>query len=501
MNRRTFVRKTGLLSLAAGISSIGSTASTNNEQIPQGETFHFKREIPVGDTYDLIVAGGGPAGASAAICAARLGVKVLLVEATGCLGGIGTSGLVTAFDPMSDGEQLLVGGLMKEIVNTLYLRGCLCPDVTPDIYSKRMHFWTPFQVEGYKLLLDELVAAAGVEVQFFTHVIDADADVGQGKVRGVILNNVEGYRYVTAKTFVDGTGNGVLSQLCGASYQDAGIDTPNIMPATLMSLFSAINFEEYYKGNQYESLQKALADGHFTQHDRLLPGMFRVNRTTANLNGGHMFNLNALRCKDLTDGMMLGRRLVQEYYAFYKKYMPGCENMELITTAAIAGIRESRRVMGEYELNIDDYIARRKFPDQIGVFCKFVDIHPYDTSEEEWERFRSESGQYLANNNHIVTRYKKGESFGIPYGILVPKGWTNLWVAGRCASADVKVQGSIRVQPSCSMMGQAAGTAAVQSIKTGRPANDLNTEKLVETLRKAGANLPQKTLSSKMTFS
>jgi hypothetical protein len=402
---------------------------------------------------------------------------------------------------MSDGEQLLVGGLMKEIVETLYLRGCLCPGVTPDIYSKRMHFWTPFQVEAYKLLLDELVTATGIEVQFFTRIIDADADVGQGKVRGVILNNIEGYRYVTAKTFVDGTGDGILSQLCGASYQDAGIDTPNIMPATLMSLFSAINFEEYNKGNQYESLQKALTDGHFTQYDRLLPGMFRVNRTTANLNGGHMFNLNALRCKDLTDGMMLGRRLVQEYYSFYKKYMPGCENMELITTAAIAGIRESRRVTGEYELNIDDYIARRKFPDQIGIFCKFVDIHPYNTSEEEWERFRSESGQYLANNSHIVTRYKKGEYFGIPYGILVPKGWTNLWVAGRCASADVKVQGSIRVQPSCSMMGQAAGTAAVQSIRSGRPAYDLNTEELVKTLREAGANLPQKTLSSKMTLS
>jgi hypothetical protein len=362
-----------------------------------------------------------------------------------------------------------------------------------------MNLWTPFQVEGYKLLLDELATDSGVHVQFFTHVIDADADSGQGKVNGIILNNIEGYRYVTAKTFIDGTGDGVLSQLCGAAYQDAGIDTPHIMPATQMSLFSAINFDEYFKGNQYDSLQKALADGHFTQHDRLLPGMFRVNRTTANLNGGHMFNLNALRCKDLTDGMMLGRRLVQEYYDFYRKYMPGCENMELVTTAAIAGIRESRRVTGEYELNINDYIARRTFPDQIGIFCKFVDIHPYDTSEQEWERFRSESGQYLANNSQIVTRYKKGEYFGLPYGILVPKGWENLWVAGRCASADVKVQGSIRVQPACSMMGQAAGTAAVQSIRTGRPANDLNTEELVKTLREAGANLPQKTLSPRMT--
>jgi hypothetical protein len=503
--RRDFIKHSAIGGIAATACLPGLRMTASGAASVDGmeakRTHTLRREIPVGDAYDLIVAGGGPAGASAAVCAARLGAKVLLVEATGCLGGIGTSGLVTAFDPMSDGEQLLVGGLMKEIAGTLYSRGCLCPGVTPDIYSRRMHFWTPFQVEGYKLLLDELVTAAGVEVRFFTHVIDADADTGQGKVEGIVLNNIEGYQYVTAKTFVDGTGNGVLSQLCGASYQDAGTDTPNIMPATLMSLFSAINWEEFSKGSQADSLQKALADGHFTQHDRHLPGMFRVNRTTANLNGGHMFNLNALRCKDLTDGMMRGRRLVQEYYSFYRKYMPGCENMELITTAAIAGIRESRRVTGEYELNIDDYIARRKFSDQIGVFCKFIDIHPYDTSEEEWDRFRLESGEDLANNSHIVTRYKKGEHFGIPYGILVPKGWANLWVAGRCASADVKVQGSIRVQPACSMMGQAAGTAAVQSIKTGRPASDLNTEELVKTLRKAGANLPQETLSSEMTRS
>jgi len=96
-------------------------------------------------------------------------------------------------------------------------------------------------------------------------------------------------------------------------------------------------------------------------------------------------------------------------------------------------------------------------------------------------------------------KLKEGECFGIPYSVLVPKGWKNLWVAGRCVSADVKVQGSIRVQPAASMMGQAAGTAAVQFLKTGQPACDLNTETLVETLREAGAYLPQESLSSKMT--
>ncbi len=165
--------------------------------------------------------------------------------------------------------------------------------------------------------------------------------------------------------------------------------------------------------------------------------------------------------------------------------------MELFTTASLIGVRESRRIVGEYELNIDDYMARREFPDQIAVFNKFVDIHPYDTSDEEYERLMNEAFRDF--------RLNPGEYFGIPYGILVPKGWQNLWVAGRCASSDVQVHGAIRVQPAASMMGQAAGTAAVQSIRTGKVASEIDTEVLVNTLRDHGAYLPQPELSKTMT--
>jgi len=188
---------------------------------------------------------------------------------------------------------------------------------------------------------------------------------------------------------------------------------------------------------------------------------------------------------------MLGRRIAQDYIAFYRKYIPGFEKLEHVTTASLLGIRESRRIVGEYELNLADYMARREFPDQIGVFNKFVDIHPYDCSEAEYDRFRSEA--------HSTARLGRGERFGIPYGILVPRGWKNLWVAGRCASSDVAVHGSIRVQPAASMMGQAAGTAAVQSLRTGLPAGELDMRELIGTLRVNGANLPQKELSEEIT--
>jgi hypothetical protein len=221
--------------------------------------------------------------------------------------------------------------------------------------------------------------------------------------------------------------------------------------------------------------------------------MFQIGETQGFVNSAHVFNVNSVRCDSLTEGMMRGRRLAREYIDFYKTYVPGCEKIEHVCTGSLLGIRESRRIVGEYELNFDDYVGRRQFPDQIGVFNKFVDIHVYDTSLEEWERFRKMRNE--------TARLEPGECFGIPYGILVPKGWKNLWVAGRPNSSDVMVHGSIRVMPACAMMGQAAGTAAVQSIRTGQVACDLDTEALVTTLRKDKAYLPQNELSKTMTRS
>jgi hypothetical protein len=183
--------------------------------------------------------------------------------------------------------------------------------------------------------------------------------------------------------------------------------------------------------------------------------------------------------------------LVSEYVQFFREYLDGCENIRSLATANLLGTRESRRIVGEYELDWDDFRARRKFPDQIAIYCKQVDIHVYDTSREEYERFLQEFDE--------LGRPADGEYYGIPYGVLVPKGWVNLWTAGRCVSTDVKVNGSLRDQPGCMLMGQAAGTAAAQHVQTGEPACELNTRTLVETLRARGANLPQTELSNTMT--
>jgi len=447
------------------------------------DTFTLTRTMPVETGYDLVVCGGGPAGAAAAISAGRLGRRVLLVEATGCLGGMGTSGLVTAFDPMANGERMLVGGIMREIVETLYEQGELKPGIDPDTWRRKHMHWTPFRVEGYKRLLDELVIDAGVEVRFFTRLIDADAHPDSGRVNAVVLHNIEGYTCVQAPCFVDATGDAVLADLVGAACREAGRDTPHIMPASLPSLFTGIDWSDLDHPKQYAALLRALEDGHFTQHDRHLPGMAQVGDQVGYLNGGHLFNLNALRCQSLSEGVMLGRRIAKEYLDFYRKYVPGCEHLEHVTTASLIGVRESRRIVGEYELVADDYLNRRHFPDQIGLFNKYIDVHAYDTSDEQWFRYKNEY-------DNPSMRLGEGEAFGIPYRVLVPRGWKNLWVAGRTASADVQMHGVIRVQPAAAMMGQAAGTAASQAIQHDQDAITLDIDQLVDTLREHGAYLP-----------
>jgi len=487
--RRSFLAAAaaGCSAAAAGCASAPHAARAAAAS-PHG-TYRFTREIPSEDGYDLVVAGGGPAGTAAAVSAARLGANVLLVEATGCLGGMGTSGLVTAFDPMADGNRMLVGGLMREIVTAMHARGFLGPQVTEDYFGRRFNCWTPFRVEGYKLVLDELAAAAKVEVRYFTRVIEADAS--QGRLNGVILQNVEGLRYVRARAFVDATGDASLAALCGVPCREAGRDTPNIMPPTLCAQLGGIDWSRAKKANQQALVERAIREGQFTYKDRHVPGLFQVGETTGMLNAGHVFRMNAVRCDSLSEGMARGRRLVQEYLAFYRKYVPGCEQAELVTTGSLMGVRESRRIVGEYELTYDDYIAQRQFPDQIGLYNAPVDIHVYDDSEAEYQRYHQEFTR--------TGRLQAGQCFGIPYGILVPRAWQNLWVAGRCNSSDVRAHGAIRVQPACAMMGQAAGTAAVQALATGQPACDLDTAALVATLRREGAFLPQAELSRAMT--
>ena len=453
--------------------------------------FAFSKEIEAEHEYDIVIAGGGIAGTSAAIAAGRLGARVLLLESTATLGGMGTSGLVNAFDGMADGEKALVGGVMREIVETMYEQGELASWQTPDTWRKNLLHPTRFNPEALKRLLDKMTVESGAEIRFLSKVVAADT--GNNRINGVVVSQQEGLRYIPAKCFIDATGDAHLSVMAGAEYLQAGRDTDKIMPPTLCSLWAGIDFSRTEEAKKY--FPEAIADHLFTDPEEVRLSQFIMSNAgennTAGLNGGHIFGTDAVNTSSYTHAMIKGRKLAKEYETFLRQYVPGYEKVDLATTASLLGVRESRRVVGEYTLTFDDLRSGRHFADQIGVFNKEVDIHLYRPDEAHYKEQKE-----LAEK---IGRLGKGESFGLPYGILVPKGWKNLWVAGRCVSTDVLVHGATRVMPSASMMGQAAGTAAVQAIEKKETANHLNVAALIETLRGNGAILPQKALPKSIT--
>ena len=303
--RRDFLACSGIgaLGMMAGVPAYAGVSQHSSEKKENAGTYQYSRKIPIHDDYDLVVAGGGPAGSAAAISAARLGAKVLLVEATGCLGGTGTASLVTLFSLVSSGKEMIVRGLMKEIIESMYHRKFLHPGINPNHWQTSLH-GIPFLVEGYKLILDELATSAGVHVKFYTRVIDVDADAKKGQVTGMILSNIEGQSYVKAKTFIDCTGDAYIADLSGVTCREAGKDTPTIMPPTLCSLVTGFDVSKLRGIEQQNFVYKGFEDGTLSQKDRHLPGLFPINNAIGFLNAGHVFNVNALRCNELTDGTM-----------------------------------------------------------------------------------------------------------------------------------------------------------------------------------------------------
>jgi hypothetical protein len=454
------------------------------------ERLEYRRELPIEDGFDVVVVGGGPSGVAAAVAAGRMGRKVALIEQTGCLGGIGTSGLVNVFMPFADGVRTLMRGIGLEFVQALHARGFLPSSASPDLWQQGHRRAVPFNGEGLKLLMDEWVEGAGVEIRFFTSLIDVVAKDREVKV--VVLSGKERLYAMRAPYYVDATGDAVLSAMAGLPFE-RGDHQGNTQPPTLCSLVANVDLERYEafkrqvrRPGDWQSLQvaleKAIEDGVFTVPELHLPGIFVCGEGYGMLNAGHLYGLNCLEDEDLTRGMIRGRKLAQEYMTFYRKYVQGCEHMTHLATASILGVRETRRIIGEYVLNVDDFVACRSFEDEIGRYNYSIDIHRSGPSVQDYEQLIEEftRGYRLAD----------GQSYGIPYRSLIPKGSPNLLVSGRCISTDRKVQGSIRVMPCCFITGQAAGAAVALCCEQDVATAELDPALLQSALRSQGAYIP-----------
>ena len=435
------------------------------------KTIPYSKSIPVKHSCDVLVAGGGPAGIAAAVYAARQGAKVRVIEAGTCLGGLGTAGLVPAFMPFTDGVNFLAGGFGKELRDRLGASGGL-------------HAGTDsIKVEALKRLYERMFDEDGVEYSYHTKLIDVVKDDSGANVKLAVCAAKSGVFAIEAKAFVDGTGDGDLCVMAGAKFKQGGADGAT-MPGTLCTLWSGIDWETARgpkgKGQEEKNLEPAIRDGVFTHEDRHLPGMWRVGEKLGGGNIGHTFGVDGTDEESLTKAYAWGRKSILEYERFYKNYLRGYEDMELVVSGALLGIRETRRITCDYELSMNDFKPDSAFDDEIGRYSYPIDIHIAKPDKASFDR-------YVRN---ISTRLEKGENYALPYRSLIPQGLDNVWVAGRCMGTDREMQASIRVMPCCFITGQAAGAAAAMSANSGTTSRTVPIRKLQAALKSAGAYLP-----------
>lgn len=404
----------------------------------------YSKEIKLRTSVDVFVAGGGPAGVAAAVAAAREGKSVFLAEAQGSFGGLASAGLVPAFAAFGNGVDILCSGIGLEIRKK----------VSRDFPIETR--WTPINVEELKRAYDELVSESGVQYSFFTTLCDV---VKQGdRVEYAILSAKSGLFAVKAKIFIDCTGDGDLCALAGAEFEQ-GDEKGNVMPATLCSIWANIDFS--HAAPDASRLEEAISDGVFEIPDRHLPGIYRTD-TEKGIGGGNVGHVAVVDPTDersLTKAMVSGRRVLTQYERYYTEYLPGYEKAALVSSASMLGVRESRRIICDYTLTIDDFVARRNFPDEIGRYCYPVDIHADNSDTAAYQQALEEY--------QTKYRYKPGESYGIPYRCLIPKDLSNVLVAGRCIGSDRRMQSSVRVMPGCFITGEAAGRAAALACESG----------------------------------
>lgn len=440
------------------------------------------RELDVQEV-DVLVAGGGPAGVTAAIAAAREGARTLLIEQFGFLGGMATAGLVPMWAPVTDKEKRVIGGLAWEIIEALKAK-------MPHIPADRQLDWIPIDPELLKPLLEDRVLHAGAKILYLTQL--ADVIRRDRQVTEAIVCNKAGLSAVRAKVFIDTTGDADLVARAGGAFEKGDPQTGEVQPVTPCFVMANVDAAKYFawqeqkpkRLNVRDAIARAKKAGDLDIPEGHITAVGCLSPSSLGFNFSHVFDVDGSDAQQLSDAQIEGRKLAEQLARFVRKYCAGCENGVLVATGATIGIRETRRIVGEYKLTVDDYFARRSFDDEILRNAYYLDVH--------WSKKDQESHAAGKFEWHeIMKPYGPGESHGVPYRCLVPKDLANVLVAGRCLSADRPTQGAVRCMPHCMVMGEAAGMAAGMVVADCKSnVRDIDVQALRSRLRTHGAYLP-----------
>ena len=447
----------------------------------------YARALPVWDGYDVVVCGGGPSGIPAALAARRAGLRVLLVEGQGQLGGVTTSAGVSHLlgGRTPDNRHQLVGGIFLEITSELARRGGAIDPRSIDWSGKyQPHGWhkgslgagVPVDPHLYAALLDEKMLDAGVEVLFFTQFVDAV--LRDGRVTHVVLSNKSGLFAVPAAAVVDATGDADVAARSGCEVT-RGREADGLMtPATL--IFHVDNVDQDALADEIyaqdsprfrELIQELRARGEWTFPYEIFISVQLARKGTMMINTTRITDVDGTDGRSISRGMMQGRREVLRLLELMRQHFPGFAEAQLKLVAPVLGIRETRRIVGDFVLRVADLVEGAEFPDTIGF------------SGYGWDL--PDPRQPSLQPMHGVARKRSWTP--IPYRVLVPRPVRNVICPGRAISVERDVLGPLREQAPCYAMGHAAGLAAAQAVREDLAFAEVDSDALREALVSAGA--------------
>jgi hypothetical protein len=455
------------------------------------DSIEFSRSIPVVRDCDVLVVGGGPAGIGAAVGAARSGATTVLVERYGFLGGNATASLVGPFMTSfsADGKVQVIRGVFEELVRRMEaLGGAIHPSkvragVALSAYMLPGHVGvTPFDPEAMKLASAELCLDHGVELLLHTNFIGPI--MAQESVRGAILHNKGGLQAIASSCTIDCSADADVAALAGVPFNVGRASDHRTQPMTMFFRVGNVDrscVDQYFRDHPDEIEQRmafsscikaAQAAGDYAPPRERLSLYESPQEGVWRINASRLLGLDGTRAEDLTRAEVEGRRQVFQILGFLRAYVPGFERAYLIDTGAQVGVRETRRIEGEYTLTVEDLTSGRDFDDTIAYASYPVDVHD-----------PTGIGGGVSNRGETANVYQ------IPYRCLLPRTVDGLLVAGRCVSATHEALGAIRVMPPSFAMGEAAGTAAALAIKEGVTPRHVPLNWLRHTLIEHGAFL------------